>query len=212
MRKLFRQLLYLSFDVSADLPVVSGGFSQEAEHWSQAFLVVGALLRVSQRRRRYFTGWNSGQVLLGSKLTAYLRPSILIHSCLLHKCLEIFTLVGSMRHESFVYNNGIRVYTLALPFSFSFFCLRKYSVISKCMKKSALCKCSRGLTLPCPVSSPWSRVTSGPHPYFSPHMSLVLPGRVHLLARPGRTQAGYSADSQHGCRHNGGMTRMYITY
>lgn len=44
------QLLYLSFDVSADLPVVSGAFSQEAQHWSQALLVVGALLGAPQRR------------------------------------------------------------------------------------------------------------------------------------------------------------------
>lgn len=44
------QLLYLSFDVSADLAVVSGAFSQEAQHWSQALLVVGALLGAPQKR------------------------------------------------------------------------------------------------------------------------------------------------------------------
>lgn len=44
------QPLYLSFDVSADLPVVSGALSQEAQHWGQALLVVGALLGAPQRR------------------------------------------------------------------------------------------------------------------------------------------------------------------
>lgn len=42
------QWLYLSFDVSADLPVVSGPFSQKAEHRSQTLFVVGALLGVTQ--------------------------------------------------------------------------------------------------------------------------------------------------------------------
>lgn len=40
--------LYLSFDISADLPVLSGSFSQKAEHRSQTFFVVGALLGVTQ--------------------------------------------------------------------------------------------------------------------------------------------------------------------
>lgn len=44
------QLLYLSFDVSTDLSVASGAFGQEAQHWSQALLVVGALLGAPQRR------------------------------------------------------------------------------------------------------------------------------------------------------------------
>lgn len=41
---------YLSFDISADLPVVSGSFSQKAEHWSQALFVTGALLGVADHK------------------------------------------------------------------------------------------------------------------------------------------------------------------
>lgn len=42
------QLSYLSFDISADLSVLSGSFGQEAEHWSEPLFVVGALLGVTQ--------------------------------------------------------------------------------------------------------------------------------------------------------------------
>lgn len=44
------QPLYLSFDISADLPVVSGHLSQKAEHRSQTLFVVGALLGVTQSK------------------------------------------------------------------------------------------------------------------------------------------------------------------
>lgn len=44
-------LQYLSFDVSADLSVVSGTFSHKAEHRSEALFVIGALLEVTQTHK-----------------------------------------------------------------------------------------------------------------------------------------------------------------